>query len=38
MVREHHQFNGYEFEHTLRDSEDRGGWQGSVNRVAESQT
>ena len=38
MVRQHHWFNGHEFEQTLGDSEGQGAWCAAVHGVANSQT
>ena len=38
MVGWHHRLNGYEFEQTLGDSNDRDSWLALVHGVTESQT
>ena len=38
MVRQHHQFNGHEFEQAPEDVEDRGAWHATVHEVTKSQT
>ena len=38
MVRQHHQFNGHEFEQAPEDVEDRGAWHATVHGVSKSQT
>jgi len=36
MVRQHHRFNGHEFEQTPGDSGDRGAWYSAVHGAAKS--
>ena len=38
MVRQHHPFNGHEFEQTLGDSGGQRTWQAAAHEVAKSQT
>ena len=38
MVEWHHRLNGHEFEQTLGDMKDRGGWCAVVHEVAKSRT
>ena len=38
MIGWHHQFNGGEFEHTLRDREGQEAWHAAVHGVEKSQT